>query len=523
MDFKNLTPLADYLITELDKNPAPNYDKKISVNPVVSEVASWYEKLRNAMDYREDDAILRTAIERILKRRFLLGGSSENVAIPLVRELAWARYFPDETIPESISSHVAKTIELYLKLEQKIHSKHRLNHTKVHEWIMQLMSSEIENSLSPSNEKELMTNFIFQMFKNQIVISDDTEETRDVQVFIAVRRTFAKQDLPLLRYHLFIQLFGRLTDHNLEKISDDFAKGVKQIEYQLNYPLKDRFYTYIKNRIIPYLILDDVFHANKGKNHDLVSSKDEFKLAILNSCSSKYKSISTKVRTAIIRGVIFILVTKAIFALSVEGTYESYFYGRVLWNSIALNTLVPPILMIIAGVFISTPNRENSLKVWERVNQILFESENKNDIYTLSKNLSKTDPFLYALFILLWLTALGLVLGAIVYILSWLNFNVISQGVFVFFLTIVSFISYRITQTANMYKISDQRQGIKSVLFDFFFMPFIHMGRQLTESIAKINLILFLFDLVIETPFKVIFGFFEEWFLYLRTQREKLG
>ena len=74
-----------------------------------------------------------------------------------------------------------------------------------------------------------------------------------------------------------------------------------------------------------------------------------------------------------------------------------------------------------------------------------------------------------------------------------------------------------------MYTISDEKQNLKSVFFDFFFVPFIDLGRHLTENISKLNLIIFVFDLIIETPFKVIFSFFEQWFLYLRTQREKLG
>jgi hypothetical protein len=77
--------------------------------------------------------------------------------------------------------------------------------------------------------------------------------------------------------------------------------------------------------------------------------------------------------------------------------------------------------------------------------------------------------------------------------------------------------------TAHMYTISDDKQSLASVLFDFLFMPFIHLGRQLTENISRINIILFFFDMFIETPFKVIFAFFEQWFLFLRTQREKLG
>lgn len=74
-----------------------------------------------------------------------------------------------------------------------------------------------------------------------------------------------------------------------------------------------------------------------------------------------------------------------------------------------------------------------------------------------------------------------------------------------------------------MYTVASDKHSFASVLFDFLFVPVIQAGRRLTENISKINVFLFFFDLFIETPFKVIFGFFEQWFLFLRAQREKLG
>lgn len=521
---RQLSALSEYLVTQFDKDTPYSYDKMISVNPVVSEVASWYEKLRNAMDFRDDDAILRAAIERILKRRFLLGGTPKNMAEPLVRELVWARYFPEGTVPESITDKVEKIITLYLHLQDKVNHKHRVNKGVINEWILQLMSSAIEHTLAPSKDRELISNFMFQFYKDKIVITDDTTVTRDAQVFLAVRRTFAHQDLPLLRYHLFIQIFGDLTEHNIENVTEKFIEASKQIEYQMNYPLKDRFSSFFKNQSIAFYILEEILKQNRGKNHDLVGNMEAFKVAVMNTCTKKYSNIREKVSRAIVRGVIFILVTKTIFGLGVEGSIESLIYGKVYWNSIALNTLFPPLLMIVAALFIKTPDRDNSIRIWDRIKTILYQSEpNTWQPLILRKTTTRIDPVMNLIFITLWLAALVLTLGSMIYVLTFLHFKLVSQTVFVFFLMIVSFICYRINQTAHMYTMQTNKNSFKSVLFDFFFVPVIQAGRRLTENISKINIFLFFFDLFIETPFKVIFGFFEQWFLFLRAQREKLG
>ncbi len=73
-----------------------------------------------------------------------------------------------------------------------------------------------------------------------------------------------------------------------------------------------------------------------------------------------------------------------------------------------------------------------------------------------------------------------------------------------------------------MYIMKEKKENLGSLLFDFFFMPLIQVGRRLTLGITQINIFLFIFDFIIETPFKGIFAFFEQWFLFLRTQREKL-
>ncbi|OGE64328.1 hypothetical protein A3I48_02945 [Candidatus Daviesbacteria bacterium RIFCSPLOWO2_02_FULL_36_7] len=520
---KILNKFSQALVLAYNKDSAPNHDRTISVNPVVAELATWYEKFRTAMDYRADEVILRSTIERILKRRLMLGGEGKTVATPLIRELVWARYFPDFTIAESQVTKVSTAIDLYLELERQINKKHHIGKGTVNEWIFHLLSSEIEHILKHNDPKDTMSNFIFSIFQDQITISDDTQEVKNIQTFIAVRRAYANDDLAFLRYHLFKQYFGDLNEENLGKISDSFADAHRQFEDQFKYPAKDKIYTYIKNQTIPFLILDDVLRKYQGKTAALLTDEDQLNAEVLAACNARYKNIRNKVTRAIFRSVIFIFFTKALIALFVEGTFERLFYGRTFWSAIALNTLTPPVLMIGVGLLIKTPQRENSFKILKKVSVILYDNPPVLDNpLIIKKKPSKIDPLMWSLFVVLWFTMFGLSISAIIFVLSKAHINPLSQGVFIFFLAIVSFVSFRINRTAHMYVIKDKKEDVGSVLVDFFFMPFIQIGKRLTLAISQINIILFIFDFIIETPFKGIFAFFEQWFLFLRTQREKL-
>ncbi len=519
----SFSKLATALVDAFENKEIADTDKKITVNVLVSKVAFWYEKLRTAMDYGTEETVLRRAIERILKRRLVLDADGKSLAEILVRELVWAGYFADSTVPESIIKKVASSVNLHLRLKNAIISKKTLRGDNVPEFVIQLLSCDIYTILLPGKEKEAMSNFMFKILKNSVNIEDDSEQTRDVQVFIAVRKNFARDDIAFLRYKLFTQIFGRLTEENLNETIENFVKGYKEINYQLSYPKKDKIFNHIKKKTPPFLILYDILMEEKGRIKTLVKHEEDFKIRVFSACSRRYKTINKKVRTAIIRSFVFILFTKAFVALFVEGTFEKIFLGQIQWLSIILNTTIPPFLMILAGLGIKTPDSRNSQIIFLDIQRLLLQ-ENPQTTKNLSFRLKSTTPktIRHRIFSVLWFLSILLVFGLIGFILTKLHFNLLSQGIFLFFIAIVSFLTYRIYQTASIYTVVTGKQTILNPIVDFFFVPVIRVGRNLTEGISQVNFILIIIDYIIEAPFKGFVGFFEQWFLFLATKREEL-
>jgi hypothetical protein len=513
------SPLASLVIARFEVKQEPSFERKITVNPFVSKMASAYEKLRNAMEYREDEVILRATIERILRRHLLLGGTAKSTAEPLIRELIWARYLQDNTVPESSIAKVEEVIDLYLQLRMNVLAQHKISIGVLNEWTYHLMSSAIENVLNPNIEKQTIANFMYQVLKDDVTIVDDTEETRNAQVYLAVRRAFARDDIAFLRYNLFLLYFGEVNRQNVEQIAKDFPQAYKEITKQLAYPKKDRIYSYIKKRAAAFFILEDILKNNVGNLNSLFENEEALRKAVENACQIRYKSIASKVRRAIVRSVLFILLTKVIFAFAVEGTFERIVYGYVLWNSLIINTSIPPLLMIIVSLLIRPPGEENTKRIFDYIKILLFAEKPRLGAPLLVK---KEQEKPHIIFNLLWLSAFLISFGAIIFVLSKLQFTLISQAVFIFFLTIVSFLAYRISLTANLFRVGE-KQDVLTPFIDFLFMPVIRVGRRLTQSISQINFFLFLFDFMIETPFKVFFAFIEQWFKFLHEKTEDLG
>jgi hypothetical protein len=519
-----LSKFSNLLITAFEREETRNQTKTgINVNRFVSELATWYEKFRNAMDYRDEEVVRRAAIERILKRRLLFGGTGAKIASPLMRELLWARYFPDASISDEEIKKVGDVIDLYLEFRKLLLAHQQDIGVSIDTLTYQLLSSHLEVMLNKSKDVELISNFIFHLLKDRITIKDDSQETRDIQVFIAVRRAFAKDDVSFLKFHLFEQYFGKITRENVHAVAASFVKDHKTFEKQIKYPLKDRISSYIKKQLPPFLIFAEVLRKERGGIRALINNAAEFQRAVFETAQARYKTISSKVRTAIVRSVIFILLSKFVFAFSVEATYDNIVLGHIEWKSLVINIIAPPLLMIIASLFIRTPDVKNTKRIYDRIMSILFADKPELDRQlVLGLKPEKKHPVLEAIFTLLWWGSFVLIFYYMSRTLTDLRFSPASQGVFIFFIAIISFLTYRINQTAYSYTVT-VRQNFLSPVWDFFFMPIIRVGRRFTEGLSHINIFIYIFDYLIETPFKEIFGFLEKWFYFLQTKREEMG
>lgn len=517
-----LNKYSESLIHLFEKAKEVPIESANVVNPLVSELASWYEKFRNSIEYRDEEVILRASIERILKRRLALGGNGQTTAKPLLKELVWARYFPENMYTQETIEHIEKIIDFYLKLKSDVVRKHGLKEGEMRELMFQLLSSDIEQTLHPNKVEEAVGNYIFHVLQKNIAATSEIEEERDVQLFIAIRKAYSKDDLAFLRFKLFTQYFGKMNSLNPETVADQFFNAHKKIESQLGHPARFKILGYVKRQIPPFLIMEDIF-ATQDNIKEIAQNEDELHKLIIAACQKKYKTISEKVRRAIIRSVIFILLSKTLIAFGVEGTYERIFLGHVQWMTLSLNVIIPTLFMIVVGFSIRTPGDKNSRLILSRINSLLFDEDPKVgrsiDFPVPDKKPRSAMEWIFGA---LWIVAFMLSFGAISYGLSLLQFSAVSQSIFIFFLAIVSFLAYRINITAHEYSV-ESRQGILTPIVDFFFMPIARVGQYLTAGISQINIFLFILDFLIEAPYKGLVGFFDQWFFFLHNKREEIG
>lgn len=515
-------------VKQIKPQPAPDDISKLSVSQAVSFLAIAYEKVRNAIEYREDHLVLRAAIERILKRRLALNSEGKGEAENLLRELLWARYFPNESFGETQINQIQSVINKYLKLKNLLlEGKHRNTQVFLFQFLFDLLTCEIEEKLNTVSSKRtsIYTYFIFQTLHTRLKVEELEDDKKDAFLLVALDKAFRKSDKPYLRYHLyttFYQVISEQPESSYQSLVGELPAIFKRIDEIIVNPNVDSLTKYVKKRLPPFLILFDILNEKKGDLVRILNNRDALWSTVESACNKKYKQIGARLRNLALRSLIYIFATKMVLALILEYPVSMFFYGEANKVSIIINTVTPPILMLIIVLFFKLPGLENTKNIYNRITTII-DKDTSNDIqiaYIKKKNIPKRSVRIFAFTLIYSLTFL-ITFTILHRILVLIGFNLVSEAVFIFFISVISFFSYRIKQVSNEYKLQE-REGIFSPVIDFFFMPFLAVGKFLSQEISRLNIFILIFDFIIEAPFKLVIEVFEEWIKFIRARKEEI-
>lgn len=524
-----LCPLVNALLDVYDRKQEVKHlaeQHALQVSKTISFFAFLYERARNAIEFREEHLIRRAAIERVLKRRFVLNEEGKNVAEPLIRELLWARYLQNLTIPETKIPSVQQIIDKYLFLRREIvPGRPAKVQANLDQFILEILTCEIEETLSPAPEREGFNNFVYQSLVSQIDLSDKKlNEEKNILLYTAVEQGLAKSDSPLIRYHLtrilLPELIGPSVTH-AQAALPHFMQIHNHIEDTLKNGVVEKLRRFVKRNAAPYLILRDLIEFYPKEIRTLLKSPEQLKYKVDEVCRKRYAGTRAKLTRAGVRSIIYIFLTKMVFALLLEIPIDRYIQHRIDYLPLTINMVFPPFLMFLVVVATSVPGAENTKRIFERIN-MLIKDGTSIDKTTIKTRIITRRPILAFGFSIIYLLAFMLSFGTIFFVLSTLKFNIASQLIFIFFVSMIVFFGYRIRQTAKEYLLIE-KEGILSPIGDFFMLPILSLGKWLSSEIARLNIFIFIFDFIIEAPFKAIFEIGEEWINFMKTKKEEFA
>ncbi len=505
-----LNELGTTLVKEIElanKFKGIRSEGKGKTDKTTSSLALAYEKARNAVEYRDEHLIRLAAIERILKRRLFLNQPTQKIASLLIKELTWASYIEIDNVDKLKLTKFKDIIQKYREVALLIpNSKHSTS-------LIGLCACEIDEILNFNPINQIIINFVSSTLENIIVFDEEDKTTRSIQIYIATERSFAKNSEILIKYKLLKVLLPKWKDATI------LLSTLDKVDEHLAYENKNKLRIKVNQVSPPFNLIRDLVREHSHEFINLTGDNSKLKVKINEILEEKYAETKNKVARASKRSIVYIFLTKMILAILIEIPFD-ILLGRINYLVLTINILFPPSLMALFSSRVKKPEKDNTTLMTNKIIEYLYfnSQDMKKEEITIKNEKSNIEKIFYYLFLI---TSILVVIG-ILSILRMLSFNFISQIIFLFFLSVVSFFAFRVREISNDYLLSEsENDSFFDTLLDYLFLPIIKSGQWLSSQISKINILSFIFDFIIEAPLKTFLEIFEQWLHFVRVKKEE--
>ncbi len=480
-----------------------------------------YEQLRNAAEYREHHLLLRTAIRRYLYRYVRLD-RHQSMGADLVTELTEAGYLKNDTIPMARVRQIDDIIVRYGNIFELMHRRNKVDRAVASRWLFQISSVEIEDLLAPNRSLPVFMAFAYNHYLESIDQSQaegpepgETDESYQVALYCAVQRALFKSDLASVRYYC---LAGSLPGLN-EKTVPDFIRVNRLIDQLYQSPRTSQLFRLINRYAAPMRILRELFTENITKPETL-ADRGAILAKIKRICAQQYALTHKHLNSRIAKTILFILITKVLIGVAIEVPYDLIVERMVAWMPLILNITFPVVYMVLLSTRISEPDRHNTDLIAAFVDRILYKNDEPPIQYRIKKRV--TSSSLSGAFNVVYIVGFTISFGLLIWGLNQLNFNLVNGFIFFIFLSAVSFLGFRLRQSARELAMLDEHQSLLHTLADFLSTPFVRVGYWLSDRYAKLNVVTLLLDVAVELPLKTSLRLVQQWAGFLRDKQEEL-
>jgi hypothetical protein len=499
--------------------------EKIKVGETFSSVASFYERVRYTIDFKKDNLLRRNAIERILRRLLWEKGETNltGIAETLIKELIWARYVKNDFYPPAKIVEVAEIVAKYLQVSRQFAAEGRsIKGGK--DWLLGLASCEIEESLDPTVVSlDVFSMAIESWFRKRFNWLEPvlTEAEKESQLAIAIHRSLFRSDEPKNAYFLLrrqVKGWNGLTLEGVKERSGEITTALVLIKTGLKNPFQSKLYRFVQKEVASFQILKSIIEENP-EAEALMTNWEALNREIYETCETRYDEISRRVNTGIVRSVIYIFVTKIIFALAVEVPYELYFLGALSILPLVSTIIIPLLFVFLVALTIRRPGEENTHKIAATIFDFVYlKDEAPPAEFTLTRAKRGLSSSVFAaVYGLIFI----LVFSLIAYVLTKVGYNLVGIGIFFIFLSLVLLFAYRVKFSASELNVAFLKESLASHLMTNLTLPFLDLGVWLADKFASLNFFVLLFDFLVEAPLKNIIGVLNEWTSYLKERKEE--
>jgi hypothetical protein len=394
---------------------------RIKVSSVISRMSFFYEKIRNAVDYKEEYLLRKEAIERILRRQILIEGTitdndHEKISQHLLAELIRGGYLPNNYLPTSLIDEVAVIIKKYLVIKDiavaqlgqlagsaslikkdLVKFKEELSQrNELVAWLLAVAASEIESRLGNDQPLNQAINNLYQYLLDNIELANHPEFSADlpIQIYLSVNRNFAKLDNDMLAFILFkyyLADWQKMEASRWPAVAKKINEIRRAINQQLQHPLAPPLDKLTRRYAVCTSVLLDVLRSDPvGIYASIKTDPKAFPRQIKKVCEKNYATAKNLLWRAAVRSIIYIFLTKTVLVIALEIPANKIFGAPVSWGALLINAIFPAALLFFSVLITKLPNESNTDKIINLVNELSFEENRRQTPITV--RLPKRKP-----------------------------------------------------------------------------------------------------------------------------------
>lgn len=491
--------------------------ENIHVDEIASKVATFYDKFRNLIQYREAHLLRKGSVERILRKRILLNTDDGQFAQAFIKDLIRSGYLPNDTLPDSTIPRVQRVIDnllFFLHYESEHGGE---GHRQTSAWLINLFVPALEDELFPVPEGRITAELMYEVMRKRLVLkkiplNDDEVKT---QLFIATQHAALRLDNDQMEYILLKFLYpnwGRMTDGELRETAPRLGALRKDVQDTLKNRFGRYFLKMCQREKAPFQLVGDLILEDK-----LLDDDSDAELRRLYA--ERAERVAQQLKKLAFFSVLSFLISKVVVALALEIPFDRLLGYPFSAINTAINILFPPLLMLLIVAFVRPPSDKNFALVTTEVDHIISRDNPRTYVVAAPES---ARGFTAALVYAAYGIALIAVLYVIVKVLLWAAFSPFSIVIFLLFTSMIVATGVKINNRAKEMSLEKRKSTFLGFLADLVIIPFMAIGQWVISGLSHFNVIVIAFDFFIELPLGFFVEFIENFRKFIDAKKEEV-
>lgn len=475
-------------------------ETKVNVVGAGAVITAAFEQLRNAAENTEEHLLLQSAIKRFFKRPFitrddtLLKRSGDELAV----ELTFAGYVSNDSLTKTQVNDITALAGQYYGAYERILNERSATGEHALLWTLDVLSARAEAILNDHSMDGAFIDTASEYLTSLVSERDREAQDFGARLLVAIYQALLKSNRAITR-GVLLERYGVTPDAH-----EQYVAFNKMIDKLFDSKPVDKLTRFVDRQGAPLRILRRMMR-DKANIDALLQNKEQFLEEYEQEINKEYENIGQRLNRAIIRSVIFLVITKFIIGIAMEVPYDMWAYHEIHWPALIINLLFPPIYMVMLRATLTLPPYANTTALIARMEAMLFgNSEQISSARVTERRYSSAFSAIYTLSAIL-------IFAGVTWILLQFGFSWVHIVVFFLFFSAASFLGFRLSRLVRELEIIKAQQNGLTFIRDLIYLPFVIVGRWMNEKYAKINIVAMLLDMVIELPLKTVLRLIRQW------------